>query len=83
MYFLFSLRVSAVRLEPRSHYLFCRREGYMESPGNEVTSFMTLRSFCLNLLWSVLTRKLQGPGHENVKLDKPAGNGLVVFIPSK
>ena len=50
----------------------------MEIPGNEVASFMTLRSFCL-----VLTRKLQGPGHENVKLDKPAGNGLVVFIPSK
>ena len=40
--FLFSLRVSALRLEPRSHYLFfCRREGYMESPGNEVASFMT------------------------------------------
>ena len=57
----------------------------MESPGNDIALFMTLRSFCLSLqlLWSVLTRKLQGPWHENVKLGKPAGNGLVVFIPSK
>ena len=53
--FLFPLRASTLRLEPRSHYLFCRREGYMESPGNEAALFMTLRSFCLNLqlLWSV------------------------------
>ena len=44
----------------------------MESPGNEVPSFMTLRSFCLNLqlLWAVLTRKLLGPGYKNVKLGK-------------
>ena len=45
----------------------------MESHGNEAALFMTLRSFCLNLqlLWSVLTRKLRGPGYENVKLGKP------------
>ena len=33
---------------------------------------MTLQTFCLNLkiLWSVLTRKVQGPGYRDVKFGK-------------
>ena len=35
-FLLFPLTVATLRLEPRSHCLFCQREGVHGKPGNEV-----------------------------------------------
>ena len=68
MYFLLlPLRVATLRLEPRSHCRFCRR-GLHGKPRNEVV--LIHLALNLQLYWSELTRKPQGPGYENVKLGK-------------
>ena len=66
-FFLLPLRIATLQLEPRSHCRFCPR-GLHGKPRNEVV--LIHLALNLQLFWSALTRKLQGPGYENVKLGK-------------